>query len=196
MITDDGKYYLYRYIRLDNNQPFYIGIGTKTTKKLGFRSLRSEYHRAFKKHSNKIYDKIIKKSNFVIEILVESDDYNFIKSKEKEFIEIYGRVDNFSGSLCNLTNGGDGNFGYNCSEETKRKISKNNYIKGKFGKDHPNSKRVYQYSNCGKFIKEWESVKSIGIEFNPNTLKTPSFKNNKFKGFLWFYKFLGDSINI
>lgn len=29
MIEPEGKYYLYRHIRLDKNQPFYIGIGTK-----------------------------------------------------------------------------------------------------------------------------------------------------------------------
>ena len=29
MIVDNGQYYLYRYVRLDNNQPFYIGIESK-----------------------------------------------------------------------------------------------------------------------------------------------------------------------
>ena len=35
----EDKHFLYRHIRLDNNEPFYIGIGTKTyyiTKDLEF----------------------------------------------------------------------------------------------------------------------------------------------------------------
>lgn len=32
MIKDLGKCYLYRHIRLDNNTPFYIGIGAKKDK--------------------------------------------------------------------------------------------------------------------------------------------------------------------
>ena len=31
-VRDDGKYYIYRYIRHDKNIPFYIGIGTKPTR--------------------------------------------------------------------------------------------------------------------------------------------------------------------
>jgi hypothetical protein len=196
MIIDNGKYYLYRYIRNDKDEPFYIGIGTKTNKKIGFRSIKSEYHRAYKKHTGKIYNDISDKTGYNVEILIESDDYEFIKQKEIEFIKLYGRIDKKSGSLSNLTDGGDGNYGYVFSKETKNKISKNNYIKGKFGKNHPNSKRVYQYDKQGNFVKEWDSVKSIGIVFNPTTHKTPSFKNNRFKEFLWFYEFKGNTINI
>lgn len=32
MIVDNGKYYLYRHIRLDKNEPFYIGIGSRSEK--------------------------------------------------------------------------------------------------------------------------------------------------------------------
>jgi len=40
-------YYLYRHIRLDKDEPFYIGIGTKANVK--FKSFNSEYRRAFSK---------------------------------------------------------------------------------------------------------------------------------------------------
>lgn len=33
MLVDEGKYYLYRHIRLDKNEPFYIGIGNNLNKK-------------------------------------------------------------------------------------------------------------------------------------------------------------------
>lgn len=39
MLKNSGKHYLYRHIRLDKNEPFYIGIGTKIVK-------TSEYRRA------------------------------------------------------------------------------------------------------------------------------------------------------
>ena len=32
MIQEEGKHYLYRHIRLDTGELFYIGIGTKTIK--------------------------------------------------------------------------------------------------------------------------------------------------------------------
>ena len=45
--------------------------------------------------------------------------------KEKEFISLYGRKDKNKGSLCNLTDGGDGCLGriVTFSEESKRKMS-------------------------------------------------------------------------
>lgn len=41
MLKNTGKYYLYRHIRLDKNEPFYIGIGTKGNKINT--NLRSDY---------------------------------------------------------------------------------------------------------------------------------------------------------
>lgn len=45
-------YYVYRHIRLDTNEPFYIGIGTKST---SFSSIKTEYKRAFSKRSRTKY---------------------------------------------------------------------------------------------------------------------------------------------
>jgi len=35
MIVDSGKYFLYRHIRLDKNEPFYIGVATEAEKEIG-----------------------------------------------------------------------------------------------------------------------------------------------------------------
>jgi hypothetical protein len=56
MIENSGKYYLYRHIRIDNGQPFYIGIGSKIYKQnKSFSTLRSEYSRAYTKYGRNIY---------------------------------------------------------------------------------------------------------------------------------------------
>lgn len=115
-----SKYYLYRHIRLDKNEPFYIGIGTKSDKK--HTKLETEYLRAYSKiRLNNIWNKIVLKTDYEVEILLESNDYEFIKQKEIEFIALYGRIDSGKGSLANLTDGGDGTV--NISPEIRNNIS-------------------------------------------------------------------------
>ena len=46
-----NKYYLYRHIRLDKNEPFYIGIGTKEER---YKSFEMIYKRAFSKKKRNI----------------------------------------------------------------------------------------------------------------------------------------------
>lgn len=105
--------YLYRHIRLDKDVPFYIGIG-----------IDSSYFRAnSKKSRNDHWNKIVNKTDYEVEILFEHDDYDFIKEKEIEFIALHGRSDLGLGTLCNLTNGGDGCLGLVHSDEAKLKMS-------------------------------------------------------------------------
>jgi len=189
-IVDNGNYYLYRHIRLDKNEPFYIGISNKT-----YAVRKDKYDRAYKKSKRTTWwNNITNKTEYEVEILMESNDYEFIKEKEIEFIALYGRRDIKRGCLVNMTDGGDGAVGCIASNETKKKISKNNWSRGKFGKDHPNSKRVYQYDLEGNFIKEWDSLADVGRKFNPITKRTPSFRQKTFKGFIWKYEFEGHKI--
>lgn len=114
------KYYIYRHIRIDKNEPFYIGIGTKSEQDLKY----GYYGRASAKHiDNNIWLKIIAKTEWKWEILLESDDKKFISEKEKEFILLYGRKCDNSGTLANLTLGGEENHGYKHTDEAKKKIS-------------------------------------------------------------------------
>lgn len=101
--------YVYRHIRLDSGNPFYIGISNDDD---------GLYKRAFSKEvRNNLWKKIISKTNYEVEILFEHDDYEFIKEKEKEFISLYGRINTNTGILSNLTNGGEGTLGYVQSKE-------------------------------------------------------------------------------
>jgi hypothetical protein len=106
--------YVYRHIRLDKNEPFYIGIGSDDS---------GEYSRAYiKKERNKYWHHVIKKSNYDVEILLEDLTWEQACEKEKEFIALYGRKDLGLGQLVNMTDGGDGLI--NPSEATKDKIAK------------------------------------------------------------------------
>ncbi len=119
------KHFLYRHIRLDKNEPFYIGIGTKQSTYAAF---KTEHKRAFEKErENDIWTKIVAKTDYEVEILLESDDYEFIKQKEKEFIKLYGRINLETGILSNLTDGGDGVVGIKHSEAmlAKMRVPKN-----------------------------------------------------------------------
>ena len=105
--------YLYRHIRLDKNIPFYIGIGSD-----------KKYSRANSNNNRNLHWlNIVSKTEYEVEILFEHENYDFIKQKEIEFIKLYGRQDVLNGTLCNLTNGGDGCLGLIHSDNSKLKMS-------------------------------------------------------------------------
>lgn len=117
------RHYLYRHIRLDKNEPFYIGIGTK--QKRNHYSIQSEYNRAFNKNRKEsyIWNNIVNKPAYEVEILLESDDYEFIKNKEIEFIKLYGRINLNTGCLANMTDGGDGILNFIRDSNWSKKVS-------------------------------------------------------------------------
>ena len=122
MAVTSKTYFLYRHIRNDKNHPFYIGIGTI--------NVNNNYKRAKEKFGrNNLWKKIVSKSDYEIDIIFESDDYEFIKQKEIEFISLYGRKINGTGTLANITIGGEGVRGLKHTEKTKEKISLS--LKGK-----------------------------------------------------------------
>jgi hypothetical protein len=152
------KHFLYRHIRLDKNEVFYVGIGTK---KPWFTSHETEYRRAYEKVNRKTYWKnITNKTEYRVEILMESNDYGFIKNKEYEFIKLYGRKDLQLGTLVNLTDGGEGNAGRKVTEVERKAMSLRNK-----GVAH-NMSKVYQYDSDGKFVKEWKCAKWAEKELN------------------------------
>ena len=111
--------YVYRHIRLDKNEPFYIGIG------------KTMYRHTTKQNRNDIWSKIVAKTNYDVEILFEDIDWDFACKKEIELIKLYGRINRNTGTLANMTDGGDGNLGLRHSKEAIEKISKSS--KGRVG---------------------------------------------------------------
>ena len=105
--------YLYRHIRLDKNEPFYVGIGSD-----------NNFNRAYSnKKRNNFWKSIVAKTEYEVEIILDDLTWEKACEKEKEFILLYGRRDLKKGSLVNLTNGGDGAYGRIWKEESKNKIS-------------------------------------------------------------------------
>ena len=71
--------YVYRHIRIDKNEPFYIGIGSDMT-----------YKRAREKsRRSNLWNKIIAKSDYHVEILLDDITFDEAKLKEIEFIKLY-----------------------------------------------------------------------------------------------------------
>jgi hypothetical protein len=113
--------YVYRHIRLDKNEPFYIGIGSDSDGKY----TRSKS----KKNRNNHWYNIVNCTDYKIEIMLDDLTWEEANEKEIELVAFYGRRDLNKGTLVNLTNGGDGVVGYKQSEETKKKRSES--MKGK-----------------------------------------------------------------
>lgn len=160
--------YVYRHIRLDTNMPFYIGIGT------GYRA--NQWHKR-----NKYWTRIANKHGYEIEILMTGLTWEEACAKEIEFIALYGRKDNGTGILANLTDGGDGVLGFRQTEKAKRLASErmkgNKYTLGrKLTKEHIESSRAKRMGNkycLGRVLSEHtkEKIKTARQKQKPTNAK-------------------------
>jgi hypothetical protein len=126
--------YVYKHIRPDTNEVFYIGIGIKKDRMYSNRS------------RNKFWMNIVNKHGIIREVIEDNLTWSDAVSREQYWIEFYGRKNNKTGILCNMTDGGDGSYGRILSDKTKRKISEGN--KGK--KCTEETKRKISEGNKGK----------------------------------------------
>jgi hypothetical protein len=103
---------VYLHKRLDNDEIFYVGIGRDES-------------RAHQKKSRSIHWKnIVKKHGY--KVIISHFDIIWEEACviEKYLIDFYGRIDLNNGTLCNLTEGGDGIYGYRFTEAQKQNVSK------------------------------------------------------------------------
>jgi hypothetical protein len=78
------NYYIYQHVRLDTNEVFYIGKGTKKLK-------GNVYHRAYTKNSrNEYWKNIVNQTSYKVEILEEFETEKACLLKESELIVLYG----------------------------------------------------------------------------------------------------------
>lgn len=162
-----GKYFIYAHLRKDKCSVFYIGLGTKQGN-----CKSSHYQRAFAMRGrNKYWENIVKKTEYKVVILFETDSLDEAKDKEIFYIDKYKH------KICNINIGGD--------------FPSSSFL---------NKKPVYQYSLNGNFIKEWECLADIRREigFSSSVLSRCLLKlrksNNAF-GFQWFYEPQGLTVN-
>lgn len=111
-MKEEKIYCVYQHIRPDKNQVFYVGIGSKNR----------PYDKAGR---NKYWYNIVSlNSNYEINVLFENLSWKECCKKERKFIKLYGRKDLGFGTLCNLTDGGEGIVGYKHTSDALDKISK------------------------------------------------------------------------
>lgn len=193
--------YLYRHIRIDKNEPFYIGIGSDNSYRRANETSRRNIH----------WKNIVKKGEYKVEILLDDLTWEQACEKEKEFIALYGRANLNNGSLCNLTDGGEGLI--NPSKETRDKkrnsmIGKNlgssngmtklenrikvsNSRKGRFtGKESFVSRSVNCYDLQGTLVATYDSIieaeRQTGVK-NPNITKVCKGLRKTAGNFIWKY---------
>jgi hypothetical protein len=137
-------FYVYAYLRSKDSEhgkrltPYYIGKGKD-------KRAYSSYKRSALPPKDKGF--IV----FIQEGLTEQEAL----SLEKFCISVYGRIDNGTGILRNLTDGGDGLSGFIIPEETKRKISVANKGKTLGRKLSDETKRKISNAMAGKNNPRW-----------------------------------------
>jgi len=110
--------YVYRHIRHDKDEPFYIGIGGVVSD--------DNHSRARNTRSrNKLWKGIASRTDHDVEILFDGVSVDFAVAKEREFIKLYGRKITGDGTLANYSEGGT-KGGHKHTDESKRKLSKAN----------------------------------------------------------------------
>ena len=129
-------YYVYAYLRESDQTPYYIGKGSGL--------------RAWLKHN------LNKPKNKKLIVILE---HNLTElgafALERRMIRWYGRKNNNTGILRNLTDGGEGIGGYNHSSETKCKISVKALQRDSFTRLHSEeTKKKIGTGNLGKKYSE------------------------------------------
>jgi hypothetical protein len=169
--------YVYRHIRLDKNEPFYIGIGSD-----------SNYKRAFTKRSrNQYWKNITNITDYQIEILFDDITFEEACKKEIEFILLYGRIDKKTGSLVNLTDGGQGTLGW--KHETpywlgkklpdNMRVSLSNFAKTRIGEKNPFYGKKHSEESKLK-MKQKSLGRTVSTE-TKNKIKESLHKSDLFK---------------
>lgn len=103
------KFYVYAHYAIGEDVPFYIGKGSGK--------------RAWSKDGRSFWWwNIVKKYGLEVRILLETDIESIAFEKEKQLITEYGRRDLNTGTLVNLTDGGEGASGLVYTDDIKKSI--------------------------------------------------------------------------
>lgn len=185
---------------------------------IGITCMKPEYRwnhgKGYKEIDQPVFSRAIKKygwDNITHEILYSGLTEKDAKNLEINLIKQYKSL----GLSYNITDGEDGGRGLHnkrkkMSDETKLKMSKSRKgllagnknpmygrhetapAYGKFGKEHPASKKVYQYDLLGNFIKEWDCLSDAQRHLNILVTHITACCNGRQKtagGYIWKRQF-------
>lgn len=178
------KYFVYKHIRDDKHNVFYVGIGKIRTDDSAT-TYKMRHYRAYSKQGrNPIWKSITNKTTYTVEIVKTGVSKEEAIKLEIYLIKKYGKIKS-KGLLANITDGGE--------VVVSDLITVLN--------DPKCSQRVYQYDLDGNFIKEWLSTNEIKRQLGfdnsairkaiKNKTKTP---NVSYK-YQWFLEYKGEKIN-
>jgi hypothetical protein len=180
--------YVYRHIRLDKNEPFYIGISND-----------DKYRATTKRKRNIIWTRIVSKSEYEVEILFDNISWEDACKKEIEFISLHGRIDLQTGTLANMTNGGEGTVGRKYIPSETHKLNLSIASKGKKMSDIAKNKMskskkvaVLQFDLLGNFIKEHDGIidatRELKKDSSTSIMRCCKGRYKQAYGFVWKYK--------
>ena len=169
------------YLHLtEKNVPFYVGIGKEISRANYFKNRSKFWHRTKDKYGIKV------------QILFKKLSWREAIKKEIELITFYGRRDLGTGTLCNLTKGGEGVVGNKLNKKQLeahrlqsigRKLSKEAKLKL--------SKSVEQYSKEGIILNTFTSMKEAHEKTSVNSRGISEVCRGNRKtagGYIWKYK--------
>jgi hypothetical protein len=131
------KFYVYILRRPDNHDPFYVWLSQPFYIGKGFDKRiiqHRDYTIKYLKSGNECYVENLRKTNIIIYLWKNLIDFEeeilFDNLTEQEAFEIenkmilfYGRENNGTGILANMTDGGEGCSGYKHTEEDRKRMS-------------------------------------------------------------------------
>ena len=149
MEKNQNNYYVYEWIRLDTNEPFYIGKGCKDR----WKSLDGR---------NNWFKNIVKKIPCVVNILHDNLSEDMANDLEVWYIREYRDIIGYP--MCNIADGGEGHglvgenngmYGKHHTEEYKKRKSES--MKGENNPMYGKSSRNYMTEES---LKEWKRKQS------------------------------------
>ncbi len=165
----DNKFYVYLYLREDET-PYYVGKG--------------QGRRAFKNSGRRM-----KKPSDETKIILHSENLteNEAFALEKELIKKYGRKDNDTGILRNLTDGGEGRSGSKWSLESKKNQSERQKkcMTSEYKENHSRimkeiTSRPEYKDKMSKAMKNVRSKSEVNAKI-AKTMSTPEYKDKQSK---------------
>jgi len=164
------EYCLYFHINKSNSVVFYVGIGNK----------KRPYS---KKSRSQFWKNIVNKYDYLVEVVHSDLKIDEACDLERYYIKLFGRLDTGSGSLVNLTDGGEGSTGYKHSDETIVKIkeywSKYRGFEREYKREYTREYRKNEYVK--EKYREYSRIKYNNMtesEKEEHSLKKKRYRDN------------------